>query len=612
VQARVLVWLLATWAAFMAAACGEVPRSRPAGPVSLVVLHSADTHAQLFPYARLLSSRDEQRGLGPAETLTEIGGLARLATRVREERRRAPRAIHVDSGDVFQGSLSFLRYQGEPELRVFSALGVDAQALGNHELDQGSASFRESYREFARFPLLAANYAVDGVGNAGAPAPYAILAAGELLVGVIGVGNVASVPELRERPNELELLSTDAARAVQGYVDYLRPLVDVVLALTHLGLSADEALVRSTSGLDAVLGGHQHIVLDAPRFIEDCAGGQVTDAWGFSRRCVARRVPIVHSGAYTEYLGRLTLSLDDRSFALPASYDPLDRHEVTDATYEPLPLSRDVPEDTEIAALIAPYADVARDARLGAIAYAPTVVSRATATGGDSPLGNLAAGAARVFAAADVALLAASGLRRDLPPGLLDEATLFRSLPFDDALVRVSVTGAELRAALEAAAELAARRECETPIHVDGIRVELRCPCDAKPCADAPDLAPHGFYELATSAYLAEGAHEILRARKPHEWLEIAPDLARAVSERLRRAGACAEPLDLACGAGCSGAWVERAAKRCDGGELHPACASSEQACRFALALCAELACVDAAVGAEVDGRLVVISPEEP
>lgn len=577
-----------------------------------MVLHSADTHAQLFPYARLLSARDEQRGLGGAETLAELGGLARLATRAREERRRAARAIHLDSGDVFQGSLSFLRDHGEPELRVFSALGLDAQALGNHELDQGSAVFRDSYREFARFPLLAANYATDGVGDAGAPAPYAIVGAGGLLVGVIGVGNVASVAELRERPNDLALTSTDSARAVQGHVDYLRPLVDVVLALTHLGLSGDEALVRSTSGLDAVLGGHQHIVLDAPRFIEDCAGGQVTNAWGYARRCSPRRVPIVHSGAYTEYLGRLTLSLDDRGFALPASHDPLDHHEVTGASYEPLPLSQDVPEDAEIVALIAPYADSPRDARLGAVAYAPSAVARVSATGGDSPLGNLAAGAARVFAAADVALIAAAGLRRDLPPGLLDEATLFRSLPFDDPLVRVSVTGVELLAALEVAAKLAARRECETPIHVAGIRAELRCPCEAAPCVDAPGVTPNGFYELATTAYLAEGAHELLRAHAPHEWLEIAPNLARALAERLRHAAACPGSLDVTCRAGCSAAWVVRAAERCAGGEVHPACASFEQACSFAVAACAELACVDRAVQAEVDGRLVVTPPEEP
>ena len=72
VQIFSVVWLIATLA------CGETPASAPTGPLSLVVLHSADTHAQLFPYARVLSARDEQRGLGSAETLTEVGGFVKM------------------------------------------------------------------------------------------------------------------------------------------------------------------------------------------------------------------------------------------------------------------------------------------------------------------------------------------------------------------------------------------------------------------------------------------------------------------------------------------------------------------------------------------------------
>ncbi len=608
--ARIRVFLAVVLASSLAG-CGETPASRATGPISLVVLHSADTHAQLFPYARVLSARDQARGLGVAETLAELGGFARLATRVREERRRSARVLHVDAGDVFQGSLSFLRYEGKPELEVLSALGLDAQALGNHELDRGPRPFRESYREFAGFPLLAANYEADGAGEAGSPAPFAVVAAGDVRVGVIGVGNVASVPELRERPNDFEWLPVDAERAVQGYVDFLRPLVDVVVAVTHLGLSGDEALVRGTSGLDAVLGGHQHIVLDAPRFVDDCAGGRVTDAWGVSRGCSPRRVPIVHSGAYTEYLGRLTLALDDRAFALPATYDPLDHYEVTGALYEPLPLSRDVPEDAEIAALIAPYAATWRDARFGAVAYAPAAVARTSASGGDSSLGNFAARAARAFAGADVALLAASGLRRDLPPGLVDDETLFRSLPFDDPIVLLRVTGEELLAALEVAAKLGSARECEAPINIDGFRVELRCACETAPCALTDDIAPGSSYRLATTAYLARGAHALLRPRSEHEWLEIAPTLARATAERLRHVAPCDEPVDAACRAGCSAAWVARAAERCESGELHPACTSFEQACVAARAICAELACIDAAAGAAEDGRVFVSTPAE-
>jgi 5'-nucleotidase len=605
-----------------------------------VILHTADTHSQLFPYARTLSARDQDRGLGAAATLSEIGGFARLATRLREERQQAPLVLHLDSGDVFQGSLAFVQHEGEPELKALSAMGVDAQAVGNHELDEGSELFYESYAAFARFPLLGSNYRADGAGDAGTPRPFAVVDAGGLRVGVIGVGNVTSVSALRERPNDFELVALDVARSVQGYVDFLRPFADVVVAITHLGLAGDEGLVRETSGLDAVLGGHQHIVLDEARFIDDCASGAVDDGFGFSRRCSPRRVPIVHSGAYTEYLGRLTLSLDNRDFAIGPSYDPLDAHEVTAAEYVPLPLSHEVPQDPAVAALLAPYATSHFiEPRLGAIGYAPVAIPRAGVTGADSPLGNLAARAARVFAMADVSVIGASGLRRDVPAGLLDEDGLFRALPFDDAVVVVRATGAELLGALSRAAELAAQRECVTPIHVDGIRAVLDCPCAAKPCVRAAALpsgvmcardedcvmlgsfcdlgasatgrcllpiAPAGSYELATTEYLARGAHGLFSARNENDWVEIAPNLARAVAERLRGSRPCVERVDGACHAGCAAALVTRAQERCAAGMSHPACESLEAACSLAFEACLALPCLDAALGAERDARLVL------
>jgi len=114
-------------------ACGAPSgRSRLHGRVELVLLHTADTHSMLFPYRALVGSSDARHGLGEVGELAEVGGFARLATLLARERARAASVLHLDSGDVFQGSLAFERFGGEPELLAFDAVGVDAQALGNH------------------------------------------------------------------------------------------------------------------------------------------------------------------------------------------------------------------------------------------------------------------------------------------------------------------------------------------------------------------------------------------------------------------------------------------------------------------------------------------------
>lgn len=591
-----------------------IPGALLHGRQELVLLHTADTHSMLFPYRVLVGSADARRGLGRAGEWRDAGGFARLATELRAERARAGRVLHLDAGDVFQGSLAFERFEGEPELRALDAMGVDAQALGNHELDRGPALVAEKYEHTARFPLLAVNYADDGGGPlAGVVKPSVVLQAAGLRVGVIGVGNTGSVALLHERPGELSMLAREAAGAVQGALDVLRPNVDVCVLLTHLGLDADHELVRGTSGIDVVLGGHQHLTLDEPEWENDCGGGRIRDAWGRQRACASRRVPIVHSGAYTKTFGRVTLSLDDEPERLAAEYDPLDGFEVTSLALALVPVSADVPEEPAVAELLAPYRqELTGNGAETALAYAPRPVERYGATGGDSPLGNVTAGVLRRAADADVAVLGASSLRHDLPAGVVDVARLVEALPFEDALVRVVLDGAALARTFEHAALSASRRDCRTQVHVAGALVRFRCPCEAEagegsgcanvfatetdvPCVTDTDCAPFrgacdaygavsGYcyaplvanapYVVATTAYLAAGGSGLFDPIPESARRTVGDRLSDAVADELRGGARCAASL-------------------CDG---------ADTACRT-------LPCLSAAEGARRDGRIRFEAP---
>ncbi|HEX6272124.1 MAG TPA: bifunctional metallophosphatase/5'-nucleotidase [Polyangiaceae bacterium] len=555
--------------------CGGVQGSGFEGEVELVLLHTSDLHSALFPYREKLGWADARRGLGTEGTTASIGGAARLATLVGRERALAERSLVLDSGDAFQGSLAFDTWSGEPELLFLGALGVRAQALGNHELDRGAENVVQRYRELATFPLLAANYSGDATaGVAELVSPFAVLDVRGLRVGVVGVANARSVPALRERPNELGVAVLETAGAVQGALDALRPVVDVVVVLTHLGLDADHALVRETSGIDVVLGGHQHLALDEPAVVLDCAEGTVMAAGGHRRRCVSRRVPVVHSGAYAKYLGKLSLRLDDAADRVGPTYEPLDAHEVTSATFELLPAHAGVPEDAAMRELLEPFrAGAFAGSELGgAVGFAPRSVARAGVTGGDSPLGNVAADAVRRVAGTELALIGASSLRRDLAPGAFDTDALERSFPFDDPVVRVRTTGRALRAAFERAAETAFERDCRTPVHVSGASVRFRCPCERPPCADVfvgatalccrddAECAPVGgacgaapgelgwcflplvsdaAYELATTAYVADGNGGFFARIASGDRSLAAPGLREAVGEMLHDAEPC-------------------------------------------------------------------------
>ena len=117
----------------------------------LMLVHTADLHSHLFPEPTLIGRADSARGLGPSGTVSAIGGMARIATLVRGLRSSSAPTLYLDSGDLIEGTAVFNAFGGEPELRALSALGPDAVALGNHDLDPGLAELVNKHRKFAKF-----------------------------------------------------------------------------------------------------------------------------------------------------------------------------------------------------------------------------------------------------------------------------------------------------------------------------------------------------------------------------------------------------------------------------------------------------------------------------
>jgi 5'-nucleotidase/UDP-sugar diphosphatase len=481
------------------------------GNTELVLIHTADLHSHLFPEPTLISKADAARGLGSYAEVDAVGGFARVATLVRRERQSAARSLYLDSGDLIEGTAAFTAFGGEPELRAMTALRPDAVALGNHDLDPGAADFVDKHRRFADFPLLAANYTAPGTAFGRTITASVKLNANGVRVGVIGVANPTSPGGLDGPDNTYGIVLAPTADAVQAAIDALRPSVDLIVAITHLGLDADEAMISATTGLDIVLGGHQHLTIDAPIERMDC--GPKLQA---ERGCAERRVILVHSGALGRYVGRVRLTLAPATSAS----DGEDGLEVVSAEHTLVPVSASVPDDPAIASLLEPYR-----ARLTAagfdtpLAFALGPVQRYGVTGGDSPLGNLIADAIRARAGADFAILNTTGIRADLPPGVLTKSAFVSALPFADTLSVLSITGAQLSALLDKQAQVAKSRGCESPLQISGFTWVINCPTNGdatstlataatsttQPTASLRALDPAALYSVVTTDYLADG-----------------------------------------------------------------------------------------------------------
>ncbi|MBI2892836.1 MAG: bifunctional metallophosphatase/5'-nucleotidase [Deltaproteobacteria bacterium] len=618
--------------------------------VRITFLHTADWHSRLIPYEFAVGQTDERLGLTPGQG--PFGGGARMGYLLRRERARADRVLHLDSGDCFQGAPIFNFFSGEAEIRALSESGLDVAVIGNHEFDRGGANLARQLSRWATFPALAANYHLDPVqgppGTTGLDEiakPFSIFNLKGLRVGVIGMGNLSSMNSIYVAPNRLGITPLNTVESAQFYVDLIRPMVDLVVLVSHLGLTGDQELAENTRGVDIIFGGHLHIVLNPPKTVPDLDG---------------RSVLIVHSGAFMKYLGRLDV-------VVRQSEEGSNDWEVVSRRYELFPLDASVPDDPLIAEMLEPY-ELAMDSGPDLdllVGYAPNIVRRFGSAGADSALGNLVADSIRMRLGVetDFALTNTTGLRADLGPGAIDVETMINVFPFDNSIATMFVSGKEVLQIFDFVARRTARRGCQTQAQVAGVEVTLDCsgreprcaelggePCATEILIGGEPVLPQSSYELATSDYLAGGGsgYRVLERNTTQRNTYI--PMRDATIDRIRNGPPCTDDTPCttdeqcedatqtcACDArarydqsagtcedtgectGLSGHCVLRAcvddvaafhAQRCASAldeETADRCACDARA--DANAECAILPCIDRGVGASEQGRVHLIAP---
>lgn len=507
--------------------------------VKVTFIHTSDIHSRLLPYGLEVGETDQSLGLNP-DSLT-VGGASRATTIIRRIRSSGGRVVHVDTGDVFQGAPIFNLFGGEAELRWLSMIGVNAFVIGNHEFDTGIRNFVEQAQQHARFPMLNANYLPEDPNVFGASPfgyiaqPYTIINAQGLRIGIIGLGSLSSIVSMYEGGNSLGITPMDTVQTTQFYVDQLRPIVDVVVVGSHLGLRGekrmsrgtddqvdecegpncvtdpgyrcsvvhrlmgDEELIRHTEGIDLVLGGHLHIVINPPELIADCDPDPACAGYDFyeklqKRGCRFRQrwVPLMHSGAFMKFVGQLDVVF----------HQPLPQPGETEAdsffrelngwevkTYRPdiHPVDDRIPmEQWDVATerLLEPYAmELFRAIQLTRyLAYAPRKIRRFAMGYGDSELGNLVATAMQVRnrVEAQFALTNTLGIRADINRGPVTEEMMYNVFPFENTITTMTLSGREVQALMDYVSLRSARRGCQAQAQVAGITSVMDCRADVE------------------------------------------------------------------------------------------------------------------------------------
>ena len=248
-----------------------------------------------------------------------FGGLVRRVTMVNELKKENPQVLLLDSGDTLSAYPDPLL--AKYTLLAMEKVGYDALALGDQELILGIDYIKNEIAK-GKLPFYSANLTVCEGEKCSSLAPsHLIKTVGGFKVGIISIIS----PKVfiffpKDKIKDMKVLSS--TDTLEGFVDAFRKEVDLIIVLSHSGYEEDSNLAKQIQGIDVIIGGHSQTLVKEPG--------------------VAGETRIVQAGEKGQYVGKLDIKFDEKK-------------KFSSCQYQLFPLTKDIPDDQEVRALITEY-----------------------------------------------------------------------------------------------------------------------------------------------------------------------------------------------------------------------------------------------------------------
>ena len=420
-------------------------------PVEVRILAINDLHGNLKPPPggiRIADPDDKTKMV-----TVPAGGAEQMASLVKQLREGHPNNIFVAAGDLIGASpLLSAMFHDEPTIESLSMMGLELSSVGNHEFDEGKDELLrmqnggchpvdkcQGPHPFlgAKFHYLAASTFDKATGKTILP-PYEIREFEGIPVAFIGL-TLKGTPDIVSPVGVAGLEFRDEAITVNALMPELMAKgVEAVVVLIHEGgfptgdynecPGISGPIVDIVKELDAAVGvvisGHTH-----KAYVCDIDGRLVTSGDKFGTLVTAIDLKLDHAT-------KKIISAKANNVVVRSNFYPKD------------------PEQTT---LIDAYDKLAAPIAARPAGSIRETLSRVPNDAGESALGNiiadaqLAATSAAANGAAVIAMTNPGGIRTDIfkKDGISTYADLFASQPFRNQLVTLTLTGAQLKDALE-------------------------------------------------------------------------------------------------------------------------------------------------------------------
>lgn len=367
------------------------------------ILHSNDMHGDFLA---------ESMG-GEGEL---IGGLALLSDYVRRVRKEEENVLYVIAGDMVQGSIIDSEYRGISTIEIMNYLAPDVVSLGNHELDYGLPHLL-FLEKMANFPVVNANLYIKKY-NKRLMQPYHIINMAGFDIMFIGIVTDAVLASLKMDREIGTFISLEEASAEVGKIcnAYKDEDIDLTILLTHIGFESDQqlaALLNPQWGVDMIIGGHSHTILEKPELVND--------------------VLITQAGTGTDQIGRFDIVVDD------------DTNSIVEWKWQLIPIDNSMAKpDEELQEYIDSFKEVV-DRKYNTIVCRFAQKLTHPRREEETTLGNLFADIFGQRARVDVAFVGSGSIRGTELGPLVTLGDLRSIFAFDDTLYKFVLSGEHLK-----------------------------------------------------------------------------------------------------------------------------------------------------------------------
>ena len=325
----------------------------------------------------------------------------------------------LDMGDTFHGQAFATIDEGSSIAQLMKEVGYDAVTPGNHDLSYGAERLKE-LEKIGGFPILAANVTTLN-GDDFFEQNYLVKEVTaddgtKLKVGVVGVIDDEFYRSTAS-DNIAGLTFEEEAQEATKIAQYLNDVekCDIVLAMTHQ--SNCEEFIANIKGIDAVLAGHEHIVMDE----------SYPDSEG-------KLVPVVEAGYYMNNIGVMELTLDAES------------KEIVSVDERFYTMENDIAENEQVKESISEIEKQQQVTLSQAIGYTENAYpySWEDVRIAQQDIGKLVTESYMEFTGADVAFENAGGIRAGLDAGDITYQDVISISPYGNVVVTKKLTGKEI------------------------------------------------------------------------------------------------------------------------------------------------------------------------